>query len=124
MRQETILVVEDDADIHAFLRDTVLGPSGYRVLTALNGEEGLEIALAERPDLILLDLMMPRLPGLEFLRELQKKGVSIPTIVLTAYGSEQEILTAFHLGAKDFLLKPFEIEQLWGRSACDASARI
>ena len=113
MRQETILVVEDDADIHAFLRDTVLGPSGYRVLTALNGEEGLEIALAERPDLILLDLMMPRLPGLEFLRELQKKGTSIPTIVLTAYGSEQEILTAFHLGAKDFLLKPFEIEQLW-----------
>jgi DNA-binding response OmpR family regulator len=113
MRQETILVVEDDADIHAFLRDTVLGPSGYRVLTALNGEQGLEIALAERPDLILLDLMMPRLPGLEFLRELQKKGASIPTIVLTAYGSEQEILTAFHLGAKDFLQKPFEIEQLW-----------
>jgi DNA-binding response OmpR family regulator len=113
MRQEAILVVEDDEEIHEFLRDTVLGPSGYRVLTAFNGERGLEIALAERPDLILLDLMMPRLPGLEFLRELQRKGCSIPTIVLTAYGSEQEILSAFHLGAKDFLHKPFRVEELW-----------
>jgi DNA-binding response OmpR family regulator len=113
MRQETILVIEDDAEIHAFLRDTVLTPAGYRVLTAMNGEEGLERALAERPDLILLDLMMPRMPGLEVLRQLQKNDCLIPTIVLTAYGSEQEILTAFHLGAKDFLHKPFKVEELW-----------
>jgi DNA-binding response OmpR family regulator len=113
MNQETILIIEDDAEIQEFLRDAVLVPSGYQVLTAFDGQEGLARALADRPDVILLDLMLPRLHGLELMHLLQKQDCCIPTIVLTAYSSEQEILKAFHLGAKDFLQKPFKVEDVW-----------
>jgi DNA-binding response OmpR family regulator len=113
MSDQTILVIEDDARIQEFLRDAVLIPSGYSVLTASDGEEGLRRALHNRPDVILLDLMLPRLSGLNVMRLLQKQNCHIPTIVITAYSSEQEILKAFRLGAKDFLQKPFTVEDVW-----------
>jgi DNA-binding response OmpR family regulator len=113
MSDQTILIVEDDLRIQEFLRDAVLAPAGYNVLTAFDGQEGLKRALADRPDVILLDLMLPRLPGLELMRILQKQNCHVPTIVLTAYSSEQEILKAFRLGAKDFLQKPFTVEDVW-----------
>jgi DNA-binding response OmpR family regulator len=113
MSKQTILVVEDDARIQEFLRDAVLIPSGYNVLTASDGEEGLRRALHDRPDVILLDLMLPRLSGLNLMHIMQKQNCHIPTIVITAYSSEQEILKAFRLGAKDFLQKPFTVEDVW-----------
>ncbi|MFL7792528.1 MAG: response regulator [Anaerolineae bacterium] len=113
MNEKTILVIEDDFRIQEFLCDAVLTPAGYNVLTASDGQQGLERALAERPDVILLDLMLPRLSGLSVMRTLQKQNCNIPTIVLTAYSSEQEILKAFRLGAKDFLQKPFTVEDVW-----------
>jgi DNA-binding response OmpR family regulator len=113
MSDQTILVIEDDARIQEFLRDAVLIPSGYSVLTASDGEEGLRRALHNRPDVILLDLMLPRLSGLNVMRLLQRQNCHIPTIVITAYSSEQEILRAFRLGAKDFLQKPFTVEDVW-----------
>ena len=113
MNDKTILVIEDDFRIQEFLCNAVLTPAGYDVLTASDGQEGLERALAERPDVILLDLMLPRLSGLNVMNLLQKQNCHIPTIVLTAYSSEQEILKAFRLGAKDFLQKPFTVEDVW-----------
>jgi len=113
MSDKTVLIIEDDFQIQEFLRKAVLAPAGYNVLTAPDGQKGLERALADRPDVILLDLMLPRLSGLNVMRILQKQSCHIPTIVLTAYSSEQEILKAFRLGAKDFLQKPFTVEDVW-----------
>lgn len=112
MSQESVLVIEDDARILEFLRDALLIPAGFRVLTAMDGQEGLRLALTERPDVMLLDLLLPSLPGLEIVNRLLQEGYHIPTIVLTAYGSEQEILKAFRAGAKDFLQKPFTVEEV------------
>lgn len=110
--QETVLVVEDDAGIREFLRDAVLKPAGYNVITACNGLEGLERALHEKPDVILLDLMLPHLNGLDVLSALRAQRLDIPTIILTAHSSEQEILRAFRLGARDYLRKPFHMGEV------------
>lgn len=112
MSQEIVLVVEDDDEIRTFLRDAVLIPAGYRVLIAKDGPEALKRALTDRPDVILLDLRLPRLSGLEVLNFLYQRNRRIPTIVLTAYGSEQDILAAFRLGVKNFLQKPFGVDEV------------
>jgi two-component system NtrC family sensor kinase len=107
MSQETVLVVEGDDEIRAFLCDSILRPAGYRVLTATDGQEGLERALTDKPDLLLLDLTMPLLSGLDMLSALEQRDCHIPAIVLTVHYSADTILRAFRLGAKDFLRKPF-----------------
>ncbi|HHS97529.1 MAG TPA: response regulator [Chloroflexi bacterium] len=109
--RETILIVEDDPKVRDFLCEAVLDPRRYRVLTEAEGEKGLRRVLEVKPDLLLLDLHLPRLSGLDLLRMLRKQGVEIPSIVLTAYSSEEIILEAFHLGAKDFLQKPFTADE-------------
>jgi two-component system NtrC family sensor kinase len=111
MTQETVLVVEDNQDMQTFLRDAVLEPAGYHVVTTSDGREGLKEAVEGQPDLIVLDLQMPRLSGIELLRVLDQNDVHIPTIVISAYGSEEAILQAFRLGAKDFLQKPFTMDE-------------
>lgn len=111
-RPETILIIEDDVEICSFLTDAVLGPAGYRVIIARNGRDGIQRALSEKPDAILLDLMLPVINGLDLLTLLRREGCHIPTIVLTAHSSEDEILRAFRLGVKDFLQKPFGINQV------------
>jgi two-component system NtrC family sensor kinase len=113
MNGQTVLIIDADPQTQAFLRKVVLAPAGYEVLTASDGQEGLEMALAHHPNVILLDLMLPRLPGLELVRLLKKRHFFIPTIILTAHSSEQEILKAFRLGAKDFLQKPFTVKEIW-----------
>jgi len=117
MHRETILIIEDDPEVRDFLRDVVLNSGQYRVLTASDGQEGLERALEEEPDLILLDLMLPSLEGLDLLGRLRDKGHRIPTVVLTAHSSEETILRAFRLGARDFLQKPFGLDE--ARSAVE-----
>ena len=108
MNTETILVVEDSDEIRQFLCHSILERSGYRMISARDGIEGLEKALANKPDLILLDINMPGKSGLEVLQELKSSGLLIPAIVMTSYGSEENILKSLRLGAKDFLQKPFE----------------
>jgi len=112
MAQETILLIEDDADIRAVLGKTMLKHVGYRVLMAADGETGLQRALVDDPDVILLDLNLPRLSGMELLNLLRQQNRRIPVIVISAYGSEQTILDAFRLGAKDFLQKPFNMSEV------------
>ena len=112
MSQATVLIAEDDDETRSFLRDAVLEPAGYRVLTAIDGPEGLRQALDNKPDLMLLDLMLPRLSGLAVLSRLRELNCTIPTIVLTGYSSEHAILRAFRLGAKDFFEKPFRVNEV------------
>jgi len=112
MAGETILVVDDKPESLEFITEYLLRPSGYVPLVAANGQEGLRMALAERPDLMILDFKMPEMSGLEVLRALREKQADIPIILMTAYGSEEDIVTAFRLGAKDYLSKPFRIEEM------------
>jgi PAS domain S-box-containing protein len=109
---ETILVVDDKLESLEFITEYLLRPNGYAPLVAADGREGLQTALAERPDLMILDLKMPGMSGLEVLRALREKQADIPVILMTAYGSEDDIVTAFRLGAKDYLSKPFRIEEM------------
>jgi len=111
MIQECVLVIDDNSDMRIFLNDAVLEPAGYRVLMATQGNQGLKYAVEAKPDLIMLDLQLPRLSGIDLLKLLVEHGIHIPTIVISAYGSEETILKAFRLGAKDFLQKPFTMDE-------------
>jgi len=112
MNQATVLITEGEDETRDFLRNTVLQPIGCRVLTAADGREGLQRALDDRPDLILLNLVLPHLSGLAMLSQLQQQNCHIPAIVLTARGAEQATLQAFRLGARDFLQEPFQASEV------------
>lgn len=105
---ETILVVDDGQHVRDFLADYILGPLGYKVIMATNGREGLEMALREKPDLMIVDNQMPRMSGIDMLRSLQDQQVDIPAILTTAYGSEETAVDAFRLGVRDYVIKPFD----------------
>ena len=109
-----ILVVEDEPNMVAGLRDN-FEFEGYEVITARDGIEGLERALAESPDLVVLDVMMPRMSGLEVCRQLRAKRASIPIIMLTARGQEVDKVVGLEIGADDYVTKPFSIRELLAR---------
>jgi two-component system KDP operon response regulator KdpE len=108
-----ILIVDDEPRIVNFLRSK-LKASGYEVLTASNGVEGLEQAQAQEPDLIVLDLLMPKMDGLEMLKQLRTFSV-VPVIVLTAKGADTDRIKGLRLGADDYLPKPFNPDELVAR---------
>jgi DNA-binding response OmpR family regulator len=109
-----ILIIEDELPMRTALAD-ILTAEGYRVICATDGEAGLERALAEKPDFILLDLMMPRLDGYEVCRELRRRAVRVPILMLTAKGQVEDRVKGLDVGADDFLVKPFSTEELLAR---------
>jgi DNA-binding response OmpR family regulator len=112
---ETILIVEDDPTMLRGLKDN-FEFHGYRVLTAEDGEAGLNTALNAKPDLILLDLMLPKINGYEVCRLIRKEKLEMPIIMLTAKGEESDIVLGLNLGADDYVTKPFSIKELLART--------
>ena len=90
---------------------------GYKVLTASDGEKGLEAALNAKPDLILLDIMLPKINGYEICRLIREQKLDMPIIMLTAKGEESDIVLGLNLGADDYVTKPFSIKELLARAA-------
>lgn len=114
MAGETVLAVDDREDSLKFLREYVLEPNGYHMLEARNGVDALEITLTQKVDLIISDLVMPRMGGLELLESLREKGLDTPAILMTFHGSEGTAVRAFRLGARDYIIKPFAIDEMLG----------
>jgi DNA-binding response OmpR family regulator len=109
-----ILIVEDEAAMLRGLKDA-FSAKGYDVLTAQNGEVGLDLALGKSPDLILLDIMLPKVNGYEICRAVRERGLDMPILMLTAKGQEEDIILGLNLGADDYITKPFRIGELIAR---------
>ncbi len=110
-----VLIVEDDPTLSRGIGDN-FSARGYRVISAMDGESGLEMAERMRPDLIVLDVMLPGINGYEICRYLRQEGLTMPIIFLTAKGEESDILLGLGLGADDYLPKPFSIRVLIARA--------
>lgn len=110
----TILIVEDEPDMANGLRDN-LEYEGYAVRIARDGEEALDSASEVFPDLILLDLMLPKRNGLDVCRELRRRGMDVPIIMLTARGQETDKVVGLEIGADDYVTKPFSVRELMAR---------
>lgn len=110
----SILVIEDEPGIVDFLERGLRG-QGFDVTTALDGEHGLERALTERPDMVVLDMLLPGRSGLDVLRELHRSKPELPIIVLTALGEVEDRVTGLDAGAVDYLPKPFSLAELSAR---------
>jgi two-component system alkaline phosphatase synthesis response regulator PhoP len=111
---EKILIIEDEEDLVKGLKLN-LDDEGYDVSWAYDGEEGLRKALEESPDLIILDIMLPRMNGLDVCRELRQRDVGVPVVMLTAKGEEIDKVIGLEIGADDYLTKPFSIRELLAR---------
>jgi len=115
MPDETVLIIEDDPAMLRGLTDN-FRMEGYRVETASDGEDGLRLAFDGRPDLIVLDIMLPKVNGYEICRLVRKEGLTMPVIMLTAKGQESDIVLGLNLGADDYVTKPFSIKELLARA--------
>lgn len=116
MAQETILIVEDEKNIAELLKYN-LEQEGFRTLSAAQGDLGLELARKSKPDLILLDIMLPVMSGLDICKALKQnpKTASIPVIILTAKGQEADRVVGLEIGADDYVTKPFSTRELVAR---------
>jgi DNA-binding response OmpR family regulator len=114
MNDARILIIEDEPDL---LRGLALNlkAEGYNVLTASRGDAGVEQALREHPELILLDIMLPGMNGLDVCRELRRKGFNAPIIMLTARAEEMDRVVGLEIGADDYVTKPFGLRELLAR---------
>lgn len=104
-----VLIIEERREIIVFLANNIFKPKGFKILTARDGKAGLRKALEETPDLIIVDLNVPRMRGLDVIADLRDRGAGTPFIVITLYGSVESAVQAFRLGAKDYLLKPLSV---------------
>ena len=113
-QKKRVLIVEDEKSIVDILRFN-LEKEGYAALTAYDGEAGLDQALKENPDLILLDVMLPKMNGFDVCRILREKGSSVPVIILTAREEETDKVLGLEIGADDYITKPFSMRELIAR---------
>lgn len=112
---KTVLIVEDNPTLLRGLEDN-FALKGYRVRTALDGKGGLKLAVDEKPDLILLDIMLPEMNGFEVCDRIRRKNLDMPIIMLTAKDQEPDIVLGLNLGADDYVTKPFSIKELLARA--------
>ncbi len=110
---QTILVVDDKANLRLMLKD-YLSAQGYRVVTAENGQDALFVSRYEKPDLVLLDVMMPKMDGLTFMPAFRRES-NVPVIILTAKVEETDKVLGLELGADDYVTKPFSMRELLAR---------
>lgn len=120
-QQETILIADDSKGIRDFLIEYILKPKGFQVIVATNGRDGLNLARKHHPQLMIVDNQMPYMTGLELLQTLHQEGLRIPAILMTAHGSEQIAIDAFRLGIRDYVIKPFLVEEM--NAAIDRALR-
>lgn len=106
-----ILVVDDEEDLRLLLTES-LRREGFQAAAASSGREALALVEQEPPDLIVLDLVMPEMDGIETLRRLRERGVRAKVVVLTAYGTAQQTREAMALGVSEFIGKPFDLDRL------------
>lgn len=111
---EKVLIVEDEASILKGLKDNLEG-EGYKVSTASNGKKGLEKALKEKLDLVLLDIMLPEMTGFDVCKKIKAKKLTLPIIMLTAKAKEADKIMGLELGADDYITKPFSVNELLAR---------
>lgn len=109
-----ILIVEDEPVLVRALTDALVA-KGCEVMSAADGERGLELALERKPQLILLDIMLPRVNGFEICRAVREHGLEMPILMLTAKGQEDDVILGLNLGADDYITKPFRIGELVAR---------
>lgn len=114
MTGSRILIIEDDPALLRGLKDN-FSAKGFLVETAMDGEAGLERALSGTADVILLDIMLPKVNGYEICRAAREAGSNVPIIMLTARGQEEDIILGLNLGADDYVTKPFRIRELMAR---------
>jgi len=115
MRGASVLIIEDDPALLRGLKDN-FETRDYRVRVARDGREGLSAALSSPPDLLVLDIMLPRMNGYEICRAIRAKNLDLPIIMLTAKGQEEDIVRGLELGADDYVIKPFSIRELLARA--------
>jgi PAS domain S-box-containing protein len=109
---ETVLIIDDRRENVAFLRENVLDPAGCQVLVAGDGQEGLRRALEEQPDLIIMDLTVPKMSGLQILEELRGVQNNAPVILMTFHGTEEAAVRAYQLGVREYIIQPYSVEQM------------
>jgi DNA-binding response OmpR family regulator len=114
MTMERILIIEDETPMRTALAD-LLAAEGYRTLVAADGEIGLERAMSEKPDLVVLDVMMPMLDGFSLCAELRRLANDVPVIMLTAKGQIEDRVNGLDAGADDYVVKPFSSDELLAR---------
>lgn len=122
MNEGTILIVDDEAVIRDIFNKILITNSNYRILTASNGKEALEICRDEPPDLIFTDLKMPVMSGVNFLTELRKFNQTVPVVIVSAHGEMEDVIEALRLGASNYLMKPDDISML--HSIADKLLRV
>lgn len=112
MSGETILIIDDGQDNREFIIEYVIKPNQYQHLSAKDGEQGLLMAIKQRPDLILLDLQMPKLTGIQVLEQLHARNIAIPVILMTFHGSEDIAVEVYRMGVKDYIKKPYYPDEM------------
>ena len=112
MSGETILVIDDSTEMVKHLTEYILPTFGYETLHAFDGQNGLNLIREAKPDLVMLDYNLPRMTGIDVLQKMAEESLSPPVILMTGYGSELSAIEAFRLGAKDYLIKPFTVDEV------------
>lgn len=107
-----MLIVDDSDEVREIIASLILEPAGYRVLSASNGADGFRLLVETSPDLLILDEQMPGMTGIQVLRAMREQNIQVPVIFMTAFGSEDLAVQAFRLGVRDYVIKPFEPQEM------------